>query len=327
MTPTSSPDDSRPPSKELRRLVDGLFTGTLSRVEFTQLEELLENDSGCRRYYLEIAANEALLPEAAQGLQHLPPPEAHRPRTLIHFGAVLAAAAALVLAYAMGVSRSAGDRNIENLEPLANETSPSHDHPVRITGGVGVAWNEGDPAAALSFGSSLPTNQVSIESGLLELTYANGVNVLLEGPARYEITGENSGALEFGNLVAEVPPGAEGFTIDYAGDRVVDHGTQFGLRLPKDTGIPEVAVFRGEVDVFHGSRSIPARLTPSGASRQSRANSSPSLSIVPTTPASSPHESSHGACRRSAWVRPRNWNSMLAASFASPATTASSSNG
>lgn len=253
-------------------MVDGLFAETLSRVEFTQLEELLESDSEALNYYMEIAANEALIPHSAADLDLTSLHPQSRPRTFTRFAAGIAAVAALVIAYAVGVSRNGPNEIPDGRMPVALEKDPPADNWVRISGGVGIAWERGDPSASLPLGSALTTHKVNIESGILELTYANGVSVLLEGPARYEVTGENSGALEYGNLVAEVPPGAEGFTVDFAGDRLVDHGTQFGLRLPKDTGIPEVAVFRGEVEVFTGEQKTSSRLTRDHAVRRTTAD-------------------------------------------------------
>ena len=61
MKPGNQPSN---PDKELRRLVDDLFADRLSRTEFAQLEERLEKDAEARQYYLEMAAQEALMGEA-----------------------------------------------------------------------------------------------------------------------------------------------------------------------------------------------------------------------------------------------------------------------
>ena len=60
-------NQSPAPSRELRRLVDGLLNDCLCRTEFARLEELLETDPSARAYYLEIAGNEALIPVVLEG--------------------------------------------------------------------------------------------------------------------------------------------------------------------------------------------------------------------------------------------------------------------
>lgn len=256
MKPTNQPPN---PDKELRRLVDDLFADRLSRSDFARLEERLEEEPEARQYYLEISAQESLLGEAAPEVERLAPVKKigrSRPILWVLAGSAIAAAVAILLSL-----------NGPKQDPVENLVSL--EGPVRVTGGVGVIWRDGSELAGLPNGSILPGDEVAFEAGFVELTYANGVSVILEGPAEYQVTGSNSGALRFGNLVAEVPSGAEGFAIEYAGDRLVDHGTQFGVRLPRDSESPEVAVFRGEVEVFPGKGERSARLFRNHAVRRS----------------------------------------------------------
>jgi len=239
------------PNKELRRLVDGLLNDCLCRTEFARLEELLESDPSARAYYLEIAGTEALIPMVLEGgfPVDLTTPTRASGRKWIRRGVAAAVAAAVVIA--------AGGIFWWN----SHSPRPSEERPIgsaSVTGMVGVKLVAG--SSELLVGDSLGGETARIEAGLLEVTYDNGVQLLIEGPASFEVTGENAGRLEYGNLVAKVPPGAEGFTIDYAGDRLVDHGTEFGLRVPRDSGGAEVAVFRGEVEVFPGSTERSAHL-------------------------------------------------------------------
>ncbi len=256
----------RPPSRELRRLVDGLLAETLTRRDFARLEELLEGDPSAREYYLEVVGGESLLslslplasPVGKTGAPARPVPS--MPRRLA-FAATIAAAAGLAVAIAV-LMWPAGERPA----PLADDApvprvdlSPRADiPPVVVTGEVGAVWSEGLEEVAV--GDEVPGRTIAIEGGVLEVTYRNGVSLLIEGPARYHVAGANAGRLDYGNLVAEVPPGAEGFTIDYGSDRLVDHGTKFGLRMPRGEGAAEVAVFSGEVEVFPGAGERSAQL-------------------------------------------------------------------
>jgi hypothetical protein len=88
---------------------------------------------------------------------------------------------------------------------------------------------------------------VEITAGLVALDFKMGVSVLLEGPARLEITGEKSARLDFGRLVARVTDTrGRGFIIDGPSGRVVDLGTEFGVSVER-SGEMEVHVLDGSV--------------------------------------------------------------------------------
>ncbi|MEO5714258.1 MAG: LamG-like jellyroll fold domain-containing protein [Luteolibacter sp.] len=88
---------------------------------------------------------------------------------------------------------------------------------------------------------------LEIASGLAELKFSAGVVVLLEGPARFEITGPKSARLDHGRLVARVTDvQGRGFVIDGPSGRVVDLGTEFGVNVER-SGEMEVHVLEGTV--------------------------------------------------------------------------------
>ena len=254
-TPPITPD-SRPPSKELRRLVDGFLLNELTRGEFSRLEELLESDPAARAYYLEIAGNEALLPFVLreEGPSSQSSPLNRRPGKVRRLAVPVGFAAAAAIAVGLWLGQVSPPEPVSIL-------------PVSITGDFGVTWAQG--LAEQEVGDALAGKTAAIEAGLLELQYQNGVTLLIEGPAHYHVTGPNSGWLDYGNLVADVPPGAEGFSVEYAGDRLVDHGTKFGVRVPRGGAPAEVAVFRGEVEVFPGDGERSAHLFSDHAVRRS----------------------------------------------------------
>jgi len=95
--------------------------------------------------------------------------------------------------------------------------------------------------AALALGERL-----DLEQGLLEIRYATGARLLLEGPTEFTVTGANAGRLERGRLTALVPPPASGFAVDTPRLRVVDVGTEFGVGVDA-SGATELAVFQGKV--------------------------------------------------------------------------------
>jgi hypothetical protein len=73
------------------------------------------------------------------------------------------------------------------------------------------------------------------------------VKLVIEGPADWTIDGDNNATLKRGKLVATVPKQAVGFTVVTPTARLVDLGTEFGVRV-SDGGSTELLVLRGAVD-------------------------------------------------------------------------------
>lgn len=227
------------PDRELRRLVDGMLDNTLSRSEAARLEELMEADPAAMDYYLAMAGQDALLAGLCKESEPaILESHAHRPHWQW-----LAVAAAVVLAGVFLWSRASTRPN------AATAGNPPF---ARLTGGSGTA----DGKHALVSGATLGPDGggLVVSSGLAEITHHSGTRLLIEGPAFYQATGPNSGRLKYGKLVAEVPPGAEGFVVEWADGKVVDLGTEFAIDVPESEGPAEVGVFRGEVRVMPGDR-------------------------------------------------------------------------
>jgi hypothetical protein len=79
------------------------------------------------------------------------------------------------------------------------------------------------------------------------IEFARGARVTLESPADLEILSNNSGFLHEGKLTAVVPDSATGFEVLTPDASVIDHGTEFALRVDS-TGVSETHVFQGEVE-------------------------------------------------------------------------------
>jgi len=90
--------------------------------------------------------------------------------------------------------------------------------------------------------------RIQFKSGIVNLKLANGVDLILEGPVDFEITGENSTRIYTGKVVANVPEGAIGFTMDSPDGQIVDLGASFGVDLTGDLGT-EVHVLEGQIKI------------------------------------------------------------------------------
>jgi len=135
-------------------------------------------------------------------------------------------------------------------KPVAVAPAPVASEPAtlaKVTREHACVWDKA--TAALPAGTPLGSGQnLQLSSGLVEVTFAGGATVLLEGPAVFRVDRSSRGFLDRGKLVAKVPKGAEGFTVATPSAVVTDLGTEFGLTVDTQ-GAAEAHVFRGRVDV------------------------------------------------------------------------------
>ena len=130
----------------------------------------------------------------------------------------------------------------------------------RLTNAVDCRWNfagaaKGSPdndqlhAIALAVGTGFSSGQqLNLTDGLAEITFASGAKVILHGPTQFAVNQPLGGSLQFGKLMAKVPHSATGFTIDTPGGKVVDLGTEFGVKVNFDRTM-HVIVYVGEVEI------------------------------------------------------------------------------
>ncbi len=263
----------KPPPPELRRLVDRLLdSDPLTRPEMARLEELLEDDDHLA-YYLQLTQQEATLPETLGEIPAAIVPFRRRP-----WLALAGMAAAACVMFFIGLETG---RHFEPATPLGqSEPVPDDENlpAARITGLMGVRWSDADHPDLLSHSGAL--DKLAIDSGLVEITYASGVRVTVEGPAEFDVVDRESGRLGNGKLVASVPKGAEGFRIDYADGTVVDLGTEFAMDVRKD-GPTDIGVFDGEIELHTGDRPEPMPLFTNHAVRHDLSDAKKPLQVIP----------------------------------------------
>ncbi len=238
------------PTPELRELLDRLIgEGGLSRSEMGRLEELMA-DPEVMSYCCEILLHESLMPEALATMETALA-KVHGDASTARKGFLRRTTRLLPVAAAAAIAFVAGLRFADKTPPppaMANapSTNPAPKPDARVTGMMGVVWDDGT-APAFNDGS-VSAQRVAFKSGLVELTYASGVRLTLEGPADFTVSDSTSGRIATGKLVAYVPKGAEGFTVDYGNGQVVDLGTEFAMELGAN-GKMELGVFEGEVEL------------------------------------------------------------------------------
>lgn len=86
-------------------------------------------------------------------------------------------------------------------------------------------------------------------SGTIHLRYVNGADLIVEGPAKFEIRDPFRTDLDSGRVRAIVPPTAHGFTVVTREVAYEDVGTEFGLSVSASTGETQMHVFDGQVNL------------------------------------------------------------------------------
>lgn len=243
------------PPAALRKLLDALLAdGYLSREDTARLEQYLEEPAALR-YYNEIAMQEALLPQVLESAgAELVRAESGAVKWMGRLAGMVprlaGAAALLAIGLLLGFALPFGGRNQsgEGAVSGASEPGKAQEQVVhaRITGMLGIRWSRDSASDGGVLHDFSKSDRLVFESGLVELSYDNGVRVMLEGPADYRITGRETGQLEYGKLVAMVPKGAEGFVVNYPGGHILDLGTEFAVDLDRQ-GDMKLGVFDGEV--------------------------------------------------------------------------------
>jgi hypothetical protein len=139
---------------------------------------------------------------------------------------------------------------------VAGDSVPAADNsPVaRLTALRAVAWQPGSTPLTEQTGL-ISGQQLELAAGEIELTFADGATVAVEGPAQLRLHSNGRAELTQGKLVAAVPPQAIGFTVQTPAATIVDLGTEFGVTVDPQ-GRTETQVFKGLVEVASAGGSV-----------------------------------------------------------------------
>ncbi|MBI9017496.1 MAG: FecR domain-containing protein [Phycisphaerae bacterium] len=96
--------------------------------------------------------------------------------------------------------------------------------------------------------NSIIAGSYNLKEGYIEIRNNHGVMILLQGPCEFQLNEENSIYLIDGNLVADVPKNAIGFTVETISGKIVDFGTEFGVSAQSD-GHVEAHVYQGLIEL------------------------------------------------------------------------------
>lgn len=129
----------------------------------------------------------------------------------------------------------------------AGRTPPTPMELASVLSIEGIEWSDPDGDRVVKAGA-VTAGRLRFQGGTLQLQFASGVVLTMEGTVDVEILASDRVFCHRGKLRARVPPGAEGFAILAPGYEVVDLGTEFALNQePGKQG--EVMVLEGEAAV------------------------------------------------------------------------------
>lgn len=279
-------DDSAAPLEpgligELRELLARLCDDQFTAGDPTRLNEILDSSSAAREYYLKyIAVHSALAAMAGSasatdaelaverltlerfaGRTNLPLApcdiEPVRSKRVASWQQALRWAAGISAVIAVAIASwwfaprlPVQDASPELVLASGQAHTPGTAQPLaaEVTYVSAVAvWQ--NPNASFALASRVRAGQnLVLERGQVELTYASGAKLLLTGPSEFLVR-PSGGTLVRGELVARVPQAGHGFTIETPHGKVVDLGTEFGV-VVDDFGVSQVSVFEGKVETL-----------------------------------------------------------------------------
>ena len=239
--------------ERLDRLIDAHLNGEMTEAERRELEERLLHSAADRVRFWELAETHTVLHEAMQrqlagGAAVVePPPRASLlsvwwrcvPRFAIAIPALgLAVAVGFVILWVVwptgGLSRRGAPRE------SGADSGPVF-AVVRET--LHGRWADG---REVRVSESVGRGGWSLQNGLISLAGADGVELLIEGPAVGEWLGAQHLRLTSGTVVVRMPKGRSGFVVETAQMRVTDLGTEFGVSV-SSSGEERVQVYDGLV--------------------------------------------------------------------------------
>lgn len=233
---------------ELNELLTAFIDDELSAEQRQCLAELVQRDPVARAQYLEHCRMHAALAweHGVLGGINFPVEEQSEPENVVpisflaRVGRPLAIAAGIALV--VGLIWQSAMPSVRRNAWLAGPTVGS------VERSAGGELTVKDIAVNLAAGDALRTGDYELNGGLVNLRLTNGVDVVVEAPARFRVESPERLILHAGRLSANVPPAGKGFTVQTPSADVIDHGTEFGVEVTEGLG-SEIHVFQGEVEV------------------------------------------------------------------------------
>lgn len=121
-----------------------------------------------------------------------------------------------------------------------------------LTDSLEARWAE--PAMFIPKNGRLSTEQrFALTNGFAAVKTDQGVELTFEAPAEFKMMSNGDLQLKSGQVYARVSPQGFGFTVNTPNSKIIDLGTEFGVRA-EAAGSSDVYVFKGKVQLFAGPK-------------------------------------------------------------------------
>lgn len=238
----------------VHRLVTAQLDGDASQAEREELDSLVRESAAARRLFCDYMSETAQLrwragdvsSELLQDLLTEGTQPAWDMRVPLAAGilATLAVAAVLVIGLLPAILQPDSVQRTTTQTPPADRVSLGVATLTRL---AGVQWtDEGESHSELS--RLVQGDRLSFDAGEVEIVFDIGVDVVIRGPAQFEVRAIDRAYSGLGKITARVGKTGEGFVLETPAAKVVDLGTEFSVEVTA-TGSTDVAVFRGLVDL------------------------------------------------------------------------------
>jgi len=229
---------------ELGELASAAADGWISDDQRARLEQLLASSEEARKHYLRlsgISAGAAWIAHAEPAVRSAWTPRRLRVGPSLWTGWAAAAVLAIV---AGGVWFKTRPQTPQNTIARTLTTDPAV---AVLNDAYNVEW--ADAQEPNHVGNVLRPGTLRLKSGLAQVQFLNGANVLMEGPAELDLLSPSEGKCTSGKVLVDVPREAHGFRINASYIAIAEPGAGFGVDV--DKGQAAIHVFRGQVQI-HG---------------------------------------------------------------------------
>lgn len=267
MKPTSPTGACRDPFDDI---LDAVVSGDASPSDQTVFNDSLRTDPEARSAYIRAMAFEAMLAsEFAPTGEVSTRVDRHR-----HGIMPLAIAATILLASSLAwwwqPSQVTPEVIVNN--PIIADDEITHAVITSLDDAHGRFGS-----APLVQGMRLSSQELELDSGIVEITFDTGAEITLEGPARLQVASESQARLTTGRASAMVPQPARGFVILTPSSYIRDLGTTLAVEVSENHET-DLHVIEGEVEVSTTGRkakNLPRILRQKEAMRLSNGTMSP----------------------------------------------------
>lgn len=231
-------------------LLDAWRHGEISREEFADLEKRLETDAELRAALRAMADIEEGLTSLAMqplslGLEEKPPISNRRP--VFAYAGWAVAATVLVCSCIWSYAVTSSQPTTIGADGRKPDVVGTPD--AVVTNQIDARFADG--ADRIETGQPLDGKWIRMTSGIVQVEFASGAQLALQGPAELRVDSDMECFLQNGTLTVLAPPEASRFTVKSPTGNVIDLGTEFGIVVDAE-GQMDVHVLDGEVEVEVG---------------------------------------------------------------------------